>query len=191
MKRFNILLGQVLVGSLAVYQFFPFGQNYTIGLIHTLYFVSLAVVYLGLFLYENFLNKEAVRYEQKKFDRSSQWLTLLFIVVLLVFKNSEYFEASTRLMATAKYNYKLELKVNNKFHLQKSPAYETYHWKGSYRLEADTLHLFGNSILEKSSSIDSLYVVTKDSLIPVSWSREAFRIVSTADEKERGNSQNN
>ena len=165
MKRFNLLIYLTLVGLIGVYQYFPFYETYTFGLINTIYFFGLCIVYLLLFIYELYLNKQEVKYEKKKFDKSSIWLTVTLFLTLILFKNIELFESETILKAKGNYNYTLSLKKDGRFKLRKWSGDHSNFYRGKYIMKNDTLKLLNNNELSTSFLIDTVYIRKNHSLI--------------------------
>jgi amino acid transporter len=174
MKRFNILIYLTATGLLGIYQFFPFFETYTFGLINSIYFFGLCIIYFSLLVYEIYLNNQEVKYEKKEFDKSSIWITLILFLTLVLFKNAEIFESETILKAKGNFNYTLNLKKNGKFELEQRSSYESHYYKGKYIMKNDTLKLLNNNDLSTRFLIDTIYIRKKDSLIPENHSNKFF-----------------
>ncbi len=168
MKRFNILVFLTITGLIGVYQYFPFYETYTVGLINSIYFFGLSIIYTLLLIYELYLNSQEVKYEKKKFDKSSVWITVVLFLTLVLFWNIEKFESKTILQAEENHNYTLNLKKNGRFKLKQWAGDHSDIYKGKYVIKNDTLKLFQNYELSKNFVIDTIYLRKNDSLIPVS-----------------------
>jgi hypothetical protein len=166
MKRFNILIWLSIIGLIGIYQFFPFFETYSIGLINSIYFFGLCIIYFSLLIYEIYLNNQEVKYEKKEFDKSSIWITLILVLTLTLFNNVDLFESKTILKAEGKFNYTLNLKKNGKFKLKQRSNYESHYYKGKYIMRNDTLKLLNNNELSTRFLIDTVYIKKGDSLIP-------------------------
>lgn len=86
MKRFNVLIILIVIGLVGIYQFMPIGLlgDYCIGIINSLFFIGLTILYITFLIYEIYLNIQEVNYQKKKFDRSSIYITLITIIFLLL-----------------------------------------------------------------------------------------------------------
>jgi amino acid transporter len=168
MKRFNILIYLTITGLLGIYQFFPFFETYTFGLINSIYFFGLCVIYFSLLIYEIYLNNQEVKYEKKKFDKSSIWLTIILFLTLILFNNVDIFESETILKAEGNYNYTLNLKKDGRFKLRQWSGDHSSFYKGKYIMRNDTLKLLNNNELSTRFLIDTVYIKKNDSLIPES-----------------------
>ncbi|OCK41837.1 hypothetical protein BA195_13680 [Tenacibaculum soleae] len=168
MKRFNILIYLTATGLLAIYQFFPFFETYTFGLINSIYFFGLCIIFFSLLIYEIYLNNQEVKYEKKEFDKSSIWITLILFLTLILFINIDIFESETILKAEGNSNYTLNLKKDGRFKLRQWSGDHSNFYKGKYILRNDTLKLFQNNELSTHFLIDTIYIRKRDSLIPES-----------------------
>jgi hypothetical protein len=177
MKRFNILFFLIIIGILGVYQFFPFYETYSFKLINSIYFFGLSILYFILLFYEIYLNNQEMKNEKKKFNKSSIWITIIFFLVLIIFKNINIFESKTYLKAEGGNNYTLILKKNKKFKLQQWTSSGTYFYKGIYTVKNDTLTLVGNKELSNRFLIDTVFIKKNDSLIPKNHSNK-FLIIN-------------
>jgi len=167
MKRFNILVFLTITGLIGVYQYFPFYKTYSFGLINSIYFFGFCFLYLILLVYELYLNNQEVKYEKKKLDKSSIWITAIFFLTLILFWNIEQFESKTILQAEGNHNYTLNLKKNGSFKLRQWSDDHSVFYNGKYRIINDTLKLFQNNDLKTNFVIDTVFVKEKDSLIPM------------------------
>lgn len=178
MKRLNILICLTITGLIGVYQFFPFYNTYTFGLINSVYFFGLCILYTVLFFYELYLNNQEVKYEKKKFNKSSIWITAILFLILVLFWNIEQFESKTILQAKGNKNYTLNLKKNGEFKLRQWSSDHSDFYKGKYQIKNDTLKLFQNDELSTNFVIDTVYIKKNDSLIPQSQTNR-FVILKT------------
>lgn len=166
MKRGYILICLILIGLIGVYQYFPFFKTYTFGIINTIYFFGLCFLYILFLIYELYLNIKEVKYEKKKFDKSSVWITLTLLLILIIFLNTELFESKIILKAKGNHYCSLNLKENGRFILRQRFGDHSDFYKGKYIIKNDTLRLFQNDKLSRNLIIDTVYIRKDDSLIP-------------------------